>query len=111
MSTNIGQIRAKAAWDFAQGTNDAYGSYVKKLPMYIKTNGLINALAFARSKGSEWDDLYKNLQNHFRAQNPTLFTQNKELIQVLIDDADENDLRMATVETFALLTWLKRFVK
>ncbi len=95
--------------------------------MYIKTNGLVNAVAFAYSKRgkpdkpkNEWEQLYDNLQSYFK-DNPIISNLQKlnfqkddgserNLIQALID-ADENALRMATSETFALFTWLKRFVK
>lgn len=111
-TTNIGQKRAKAAWGFAQDQNSAYASYVRKFPMYIKTNGLINAVAFAYSKGKEWEILYKNIEEYFKQQHTQIltFTDKDSLIQVLIN-ADENTLRMATAETLALFTWLKRFVK
>ncbi len=110
-TTNIGQKRAKAAWGFAQGKNGTYASYVKKFPMYIKTNGLINAVAFAYSKENEWKILYNNIEEYFKQHTQILtFTDKDPLIQVLIN-ADENALRMATAETLALFTWLKRFVK
>lgn len=124
MPINIGQARAKAAWEFAklkkQGgkTNDKYKTAVEKFPMLIKTNGLVNAMAFAQSK-PDWKPLYEDLEKYFKCSeadksdpNETLknqFRDGKGLIQVLIDLTDENNLRMATAETFALFTWLKRF--
>ena len=77
MPTNIGQIRAKAAWGFAQGKSKEYGQYVKKFPMYIKTNGLVNAVAFAYSKRgkpnkpkNEWEQLYDDIQTYFEVHDP-----------------------------------------
>ncbi len=116
MPTNIGQIRAKAAWGFAQNKSKEYGQYAKKFPMYIKTNGLVNAIAFAYSnKKGAWNDIYSDIQTYFKTHdaNKTIseLLKTKELMAVLVEDITEDQLRILTSETFALFTWLKRFVK
>ena len=47
---SIAQARAKFAWECANGKDKEYGSLVSKIPTYIKTNGLLNTLAFLFSK-------------------------------------------------------------
>ena len=125
MPDNIGQIRAKAAWGFAEAkkTNgkidEKYKTCVSKFPMYVKTNGLVNAIAFAQSK-SDWKPLYEDLQIYFRANDiakkdplnllKDKFSDGKSLIEILINIDDNDLLARITTETFALFTWLKRFV-
>ena len=125
MPTNIGQIRAKAAWEFAEAkkTNgkidEKYKTCVNKFPMYVKTNGLVNAIAFAQSK-SDWKPLYEDLQIYFRANDPAKkdplnllqdkFNEDNSLMEVLVNIDDNDILARITMETFALFTWLKRFV-
>lgn len=111
---NIEQERAKAAFDFAEKSSksSSYSSYVNKLPMYILTNGLINALAFAHSK-NEWKQLYDDIKSWLQEKDPQAlikdkFTKDKSLIEVVIG-LDTRELRLVTSEVLSLLTWLRRF--
>lgn len=122
---NIEQKRASAAFNFAeaQSSNKNYGSYAKKMPMYILNNGLANALAFAYSK-SDWKPLYNDIETWFlnepqdfikvKLNQKKLSLLDKEKDKALIKtilELEDNELRQVTNEVLALFSWLRRFVK
>lgn len=94
-----------------------YKSYVKKLPMLIKANGLGPALAFvsSRKKKGEFEKgyAYKLIIDHITGW---LQKDTKQLVN--IDNTDivnaviklkSPEYRAVTVEVLAYLTWLRRF--
>ncbi|MBL7815766.1 MAG: type III-B CRISPR module-associated protein Cmr5 [Saprospiraceae bacterium] len=115
---NIEQERAKAAFEFAKDSSKAYGSYVKKAPMYILNNGLTNFLAFAYSKRKDanWNKLYNDIKKWFAEKDKQMLIKvkltgnNEEFVSVIANLSDE-ELRIVTDETLAVLSWLRRFVK
>lgn len=109
--TGIEQGRAKKAYDFAQEGNKLknYDSYVKKVPMMIKVNGLGATFAFIKSK----DEIaYKKIyeQTSEWLQEKGLVQKNVDLIDDIISKNSTN-YRLITNEVLALFSWLKRFVR
>lgn len=124
--TTIEQGRAAFAYEAAAVGADKtkkhkpseYKAYVSKLPMYIKTNGLGAAVAFAFAKGSRngepdtdkaWGLIYQQiedwLKNHWLLSD---FNKGKTLMQSLLGK-ESSEYRAATIEVLALLNWMKRF--
>jgi CRISPR-associated protein Cmr5 len=135
---SIAQARAKFAWECADKFNpkdsdnddakkrkkkekDEYSSVVEKVPTYIKTNGLLNTLAFLYSKKSGsgkqgevlsnihiW--LTKKQKNEYHLLPESLDTDYK-LLEYLTDPTKvtAKDLIQCTTEVLALFNWLRRF--
>lgn len=103
--------------------DEHYSSYIKNIPMYIKTNGLGSAIAFIYSKREEEKDKQGNPKD--KNAYDLIYIQIKEwLMRVgkrLIDIDERDDLtkkiillnspeyRAVTIELLALFKWLKRF--
>jgi len=90
-----------------------YKSYVKKIPMLIKTNGMGATFAFVFSKqkkGNGYELIYKQVSEWFqKEENPYQFEFKyftKELCKM-----DSQQYRAITTETLALFTWLRRFAE
>jgi len=117
---NISQTRAKFAWDCANKTendNKEYGSIVGKIPSYIKTNGLLNTLAFLYSKKGKNEEVLKNIREwlthrEFGILPGTSIGTNKSLLEYLTaQDDSARTLIACTSEVLALFNWLRRFAK
>lgn len=126
---SIAQARARHAWKcVSNNSNDTdtkqYASLVRKIPMYIKTNGLLNTLAFLYSKNKrekkvlndiiswltneKWGIIDESQVNKMQ----TSSNQSEEkFIQYLLNTADARTMMQYTIEVMALFTWLRRFVK
>lgn len=107
--------RAKAAYDAVQnvGNIDEYSSHVKQMPMLIKTNGLAQALLFAKSKDNK-----RAIYNHINEwlllkRNRELFNISNDVndIMAFIVKTDSRTYRFITTETMTYLEWLKRFAE
>ena len=85
-----------------------YKSYVKKIPMYIKTNGLGPTFAFVKSKDKEraYKLIYEQTEEWLKERG-TLQGE-KELVQQIIEK-NSTDYRYITNEVLALFNWLRRF--
>lgn len=119
--TGLEQGRAAFAYTCAEsGANlekkKEYKSYVKKMPMLIKVNGLGAAVAFAFAKGSKngsaqkndpWGLLYLQLEDWLR-QKGNLKMEQSPLAKALAS-SESDSYRAATIEVLALLNWVKRF--
>ena len=117
------QGRAKFAYDCAlEGSKiekkKEYKSYVKKVPMLIKANGLGSTFAFIKSKST--DDKSKPGYAYHLIYNQTkdwLKNDNKKLLDIGEDDnllekiisLDSIEYRAVTIEVLAFFNWLKRF--
>jgi CRISPR-associated protein Cmr5 len=107
------QKRAKLAWylitsikgkEFAK----EYKSYVQSASTLIKTNGLMQTLAFWQSRNKP---AYRELLNHITkmiADDSGI--QNLDLPQKVMD-CDQNEYRNLTTISLACLVWLKRFAE
>lgn len=111
---------AKESQEFARKYKNGV---VRKIPMMIKTNGLGNTLAFARSKGDlngsdekkAWGKVYKQITDWLEQH------QNKYLLEGIKDKKDDlvgnviqlnsAQYRACTVEVLALFNWLRRFAE
>jgi CRISPR-associated protein Cmr5 len=116
------QGRAAYAYQCAQkgaslDKKKEYKSYVKKMPMLIKTNGLGAAVAFAFAKGAKngvaqendpWGVLYDQLEQWIREKG-TLGQFPENRLAEKLTGISSADYRAATVEILALLNWIKRF--
>jgi CRISPR-associated protein Cmr5 len=116
-------ISAKAGKDLGSNGASEYQSYVRKLPMLIKNNGLGPAMAFVFSKGAKngevnrqqaWGLLYGQISQWLGSEAPInplgKFSAKDDTLINKIIAADAGSYRLATVETLALLSWLRRFV-
>lgn len=86
---------------------DLYTSYIKKLPMLIKVNGLAAALAFVKSKmkpKNEYSLIYEQISQWLRETKNV----NSDLVEYLVS-IDSREYRSAGNEIMSLLNWMKRF--
>lgn len=92
-----------------------YKSYVKKIPMLIKTNGLGTTFAFVFSK-ADAKSPYKLIYHQTRAwlqHDPKGLIQlsdDSELAQEFVNQ-NSSEYRTITVEILAFFGWLRRFAE
>ncbi|MCX8149523.1 type III-B CRISPR module-associated protein Cmr5 [Thermaurantimonas aggregans] len=131
---SIAQARAKFAWECASKYNsletdseedkkrkkkakDEYSAIVDKVPTYIKTNGLLNTLAFLYSKkgSGKNGEVLKNIREWLTHSEYGLLSLNpntdEQLMTHLTTSATAKDLIQCTTEVLALFNWLRRFAK
>ncbi|GAB4343880.1 MAG: hypothetical protein OHK0038_24000 [Flammeovirgaceae bacterium] len=129
---SIAQARAKFAWECANGKDKEYGSLVSKIPAYIKTNGLLNTLAFLYSKRKNKEgritregEVFQNIRQWLTHSEYGLLSLNpnsdEELMKYLTnsykppkpenEQVTAKDLIQCTTEVLALFNWLRRFAK
>ncbi|GAK51207.1 CRISPR-associated protein, Cmr5 family [Candidatus Moduliflexus flocculans] len=87
-----------------------YKSYVKNIPVLLKTNGLGNTLAFMRSKKrAAYDLLYQQFSEWLKKPECPCKTllPGKDLLEFVISQPSPV-YRHVTKELIALLTWMKR---
>lgn len=128
--TEIEKKRAQFAYECAKKGSELnkkseYKSYVKKIPMMIKVNGLAQTFAFVSAKSDEdnnkpgyaYKTIYDQVTQWLKEKEPSKLiadkfkdnNKDKELIQVLIE-LDSKIYRQITNEVLALFMWLRRFV-
>ena len=107
--------------DESKKLKENYKSVAKKLPVLIKTNGLGQSLAFLKSKGGKkdkktdmkkdngYDKLYKQIGDWLQTEDTKGLVQTGELVEQVIN-LESPAYRQVTVETLALLNWMRRFV-
>jgi len=113
--------RAKAAYDYCSKCDKSilseYRTRVINMPFMIKTNGLAGAIAFLLSKNKRaYTLLYQNIMDwlikkeliHEVISDKNSGKQEDQLLVQLLE-ADSLQYRMITMETMALLNWMKRF--
>ena len=95
---------------------ESYKSVAKKLPVLIKTNGLGQTLAFMKSKRAKrdkpengYDKLYQQLGKWLQTESENQLIESGELVEKIIL-LNSSVYRQATIETLALLNWMRRFV-
>ncbi|HPS31139.1 MAG TPA: type III-B CRISPR module-associated protein Cmr5 [bacterium] len=102
---------------------DKYDSYISKVPMMIKVNGLGNTLAFilSKSKGSKagkktdepknaYDLIYLQITKWFAEYRSYLLNikETDDLVKKVIE-LPSKEYKAVTFEVLSLLNWLKRF--
>ena len=114
----IQQQRAKYALEQVQAALDRkvsqkeYKSYASSLPAMIHMNGLGQAAAFFKSKGTKGDahgDLY-NLLSDWLCKTGQPYAGCKDLLEG-ITTRDMHTYRLAQAEAQALMDWVKKFAK
>jgi CRISPR type III-B/RAMP module-associated protein Cmr5 len=113
---SIEQARAAFAWDCANRNrnNDRFTTIVAKIPAYIKTNGLLNTLAFLNSKNDyrpALDCIREWLVDANSVQLILANNNNEALLDHLVhvQPTDARLLIQYTAEVLALFNWLRRF--
>jgi CRISPR-associated protein Cmr5 len=96
-----------------------YKSYVKKMPMLIKTNGLGAAVAFAFAKGSKggvpdkrnnpWGLLYAQIEEWLGKDEQRLLQFDSNKLAQKLTETGSTEYRAVTIEVLAFFNWLKRF--
>lgn len=89
-----------------------YGSLARKVPSLILTNGLGQTLAFLKAKGKgdpsdEHEVLYQHISNWLKQR----LRLEDDLLEWIVNSANSQQYRIATMEALALLQWLKRFAE
>lgn len=115
-SKQIEQGRAKTAYalvkkikdEYPKKEWDEYTSGVKKLPVYIKTNGLGQSLAFIKNR-SNFPHIYQQLAEWLQQKDEKRLVPEGDLVQQVIE-MESPQYRQVTIETLALLNWMRRFV-
>ncbi len=115
--------RAEFAYECAlKGSNlpakSDYRSYAKKIPMYIKTNGLGATFAFVKSKidekserGKAYKLLYEQTSEWLKSDSKGLIDlEGKDLVYEIIKQ-DSSQYRTITIEVLEFFTWLRRFAE
>lgn len=119
------QGRAAFAYRAAEDGNKLtkskeYKSYVKKMPMLIKTNGIGAAVAFAFAKGSKggqpdlnsaWGLLYSQIERWLEEDGKQLINFPPNRLAYQLTEESSATYRAVTVEVIALLSWIKRFAE
>ena len=113
----IEQGRAKYAFDKVRSVSEngsdklkeTYESAAKKLPVLIKTNGLGQSLAFIKKRNEGYDKLYEQIGNWLQTEDTKGLVPRGELVEQIIQ-LESPVYRQVTVETLALLNWIRRFV-
>ncbi len=116
------QGRAKKAYEYVREVKKLgldkgrYKSYVKKVPSYIKINGLGNTFAFIKSKSErEYQQIYDQTCRWITEDDPKDLLNLKgggigdmEFVEKLVN-IDSNSYRAVTGEILALFNWMRRF--
>ncbi len=95
-----------------------YKSYVKKIPMLIKTNGLGATFAFVKSKSKEdveksgysYKLIYDHTAQWLQKDDKNLWglKESDDLVETIIK-LESPGYRAATIEVLAFFKWLSRF--
>lgn len=97
---------------------EKYASYVKKLPMLIKNNGMIPTLTFilAKSNGNSeeacaYNKIGEQLVDFLKPIINDSDCDNLEQIIIKMIELDSNQNRYILMEIMSLLKWMKRIVE
>lgn len=85
-----------------------YKAYVKKIPMFIKTNGLGATMAFIKSKGGTYKIIYEQISKWFKEEENPLKLNAEDFVKEICN-MDSQQYKAITNETLAFLNWLRRF--
>ena len=101
----------------AKKLKESYKSVAKKIPVMIKTNGLGQTLAFIKSKRAKedkpengYDKLYQQIGKWLQEDSASQLVESGELVEKVIK-LPSPTYRQVTIETLALLNWMRRFVE
>ena len=115
---NLDQIRARNALKATKNVSfkgEEGGEVAKKVPTYIRDNGLIATIAFALDgkKGMEkvLDWVARHLSDPEVARLPQDKKTTEQWLEYLTQTATSGQLREQTAETLAYLSYFRRFAK
>ncbi|MFW6012338.1 MAG: type III-B CRISPR module-associated protein Cmr5 [bacterium] len=118
MPVDLEQLRAKAAFRAALaalngGGGDDFLGQARRLPVLLRTNGLLASWAYLKAKEREVAVIRGALREHLRERHPEHLAKVDVLFEQ--DDAPEPENRLSAMELQALTTealafagWLKR---
>jgi len=99
---------SKVQKDLSKSKQKEFVSYASSLPAMIHTNGLGQAAAFFKSKGSVHELLYQLLSDWLQEKDQPF--AGKELLEG-ITKSNMQTYRLAQAEAQALMDWVKKFSK
>ncbi len=116
------QGRAEFAFECAKKGSELdkksdYRSYVKKIPMLIKTNGLGSTFAFMFSKGGTYELIGEQVLEWLKNDDKEILPDAKniksfkDLSVKIISFDDPPQYRALTIEVLAFFKWLRRFAE
>ncbi len=115
--TTTEQNRANDAWECVEKVEEAgkknktlkqnYGSWARKLPAMIQTNGLAQAMAFLCAKNK---DHHKLLYKHVSEWVLRDDDRHNELIPLILRESS-GSYRRRTTEAISYSLWLRRFAE
>jgi len=114
--------RAKFAWECVKKSLEdtqlkkkEYKSYVKKIPEYIKTNGLGATFAFMFSKKDTYSYIGEQITEWLKKCSIKLVPLEENVsFEILVEKVislDSPTYRALTIEVLAFLNWLRRFAE
>jgi CRISPR-associated protein Cmr5 len=108
------QGRAEFAYECVESvkSDKKYKGHIKKIPTYIKTNGLGATLAFIFGKDDTYKKIYSHIEDWLRKDEKKLInlSEGKELVKEIIR-IDSPEYRAVTIEILTFINWLKRFAE
>lgn len=106
---NLDQVRASRALAASNvKKRDGEGDNLSGYPSLIINNGLIATIAFSVDKGGQHERIAKALADFLKERGIIMGSDARSLRDALCD-ADSSTLRIATTESLAFLSYLKRF--
>jgi len=105
---NLEQQRAAYAWNCVQNCSSDYVNLAKSAPALVMGNGLMQTLAFFKSKNKNH---HASLNRHIMEWLHRRFACQADFTQIMpfLHGADSSVYRQATEETMELLRWLRQF--
>lgn len=106
----IEDARVNAAYEYCkkQVGKDDYRTRIRNMPGMIKTSGMAAATAFLFSKQevAPYRELYQNIEEWLRKK---MLIEKEPGLMEQLTTMDSEKYQMVTMETMALLNWMKRF--
>lgn len=107
---NLEQERAAYAWKCVQNCSSDYVNLAKSAPALVMGNGLMQTLAFFKSKGkNHHNNLNRHIMNWLPRKFPDCQEEDFASIMTFLHGAESPVYRQATEETMELLRWLRQF--
>ncbi|ANG65135.1 type III-B CRISPR module-associated protein Cmr5 [Marinobacterium aestuarii] len=98
-------------------TANRFKAYANSLPAMIQTNGIGQALAFAKMKGngrgpeaSAWLALYKAVSEWLTTGERGIWPAQQDVMEAIVA-GDQYQYQRAHAEAQALLSWIKQFAR
>jgi len=94
-----------------EGWASEYKSYLKKLPMYIKTNGLgaTFAFIFSKTKKDAYKKIYDDCNKWLKEDPKKIFNIGNKTLMEYILELNSQEYRSLTTEIISLFKWMARF--